>query len=57
MVNLGGSRLSIFRENYSVKPYGSKLSVFSGNRESSDRGVVAEDDKEIREKEKLMVPA
>ena len=57
MLKLGGSRLSIFRENYAVKPYGSKLSVFSGHRESYDSGVVAEDAKEIQEKEKFMVPA
>ena len=57
MVNLGGSRLSIFCENYSVKPYGSKLSVFSGHRESYGRGVVVENAQDIQEKETLLVPA
>ena len=57
MVKLGGSRLSIFRENYAMKPYGSRLSVFSGHRDSYDRGVVVEEVKNVQEKERLMVPA
>lgn len=41
------SRINISRENQAIKPFGSRLSVFSGHRELSDK----------IEKERLMVPA
>jgi len=41
------SRINISRENQTLKPYGSRLSVFSGHRELCDK----------IEKERLMVPA
>ena len=50
---LDGSRLSIMRDNYGGKYYGSKLSVFSGQRET---GETEEGGKDFLEKERLMVP-
>ena len=51
-VKLDSSHLSILRDNFGSKPYGSKLSVFSGQKDSFE----AEERKDIQEKETLMVP-